>query len=211
MPASSAACANVSRSSNRVASGRSASSTWSKSPNFMDPRLGRLGRCQGGRSLVNFRLGNLPRAGEEIEVAAFVSLADMSGEHGPIAAQVAWWRRLPSRLATSEFFLADIQMNAARRHVDLDGITGAHERQRPADEALRRHMKNTGAVAGAAHAPVRDPHHVTHARLHQFLGDRKHAPFRHAGPPLGPAFFSTMTWSGVTARSSRSTSRAMWS
>src|SRR3954453_12092778 len=53
MPASSAACANFSRSSNRVASGRSASSTWSKSPNFMDPRLGRLGRCQGGRSLVS--------------------------------------------------------------------------------------------------------------------------------------------------------------
>jgi hypothetical protein len=24
------------------------------------------------------------------------------------------------------------------------------------------------------------------------------------GPPCGPAFFSTMTWSGVTSRSSRS-------
>src|SRR3954463_15703716 len=161
MPASSAACANASRSSNRVASGRSAYSTWSKSPNFMDPRLG---RCQGGRSLVNFRFGNLPRAGEEIEVAAFVGLADMSGEHGPVAAQVAWWRRLPGRLATSEFFLADIQMDAARRHVDLDGIPGAHECQRSADEALRRHVKNAGAVAGAAHASVRDPHHVAAGR-----------------------------------------------
>src|SRR4029078_8034032 len=108
MPALSAACANVSRSSNRVASGRSASSTWSKSPNFMDPRLGRLGGGQGGRSLGKFRLGNLPRAGEEIEVAAFVSLADMSGEHGPIAAQVAWWRRLTGRLAPTKLFLADI-------------------------------------------------------------------------------------------------------
>ena len=29
------------------------------------------------------------------------------------------------------------------------------------------------------------------------------------GPPLGPAFLSTRTWSGVTSRSSRSTSRAM--
>src|SRR3954462_6576506 len=185
MPASSAACANVSRSSNRVASGRWASSTWSKSPNFMDPRLGRLGRCQGWRSLVNFRIGNLPRDGEEIEVAAFVGLADMSGEHGPVAAQVAWRRRLPGRLATSEFSLADVQMNAARRHVNLDGIPGAHECQRPADEALRRHVKNAGAVAGAAHASVRDPHHVAYARLYQLLGDRKHAPFRHAGSALG--------------------------
>src|SRR4051812_2551859 len=136
-------------------------------------------------ALVNFRFGNLPRAGEEIEVAAFVGLADMSGEHGPVAAQVAWWRRLPGRLATSEFSLADVQMNAARRHVDLDGIPGAHECQRPADEALRRHVKNAGAVAGAAHASVRDPHHVAYARLYQLLGDRKHAPFRHAGSALG--------------------------
>ena len=30
------------------------------------------------------------------------------------------------------------------------------------------------------------------------------------GPPLGPAFLSTRTWSGVTSRSSRSISRAMW-
>jgi hypothetical protein len=76
-------------------------------------------------------------------------------------------------------------MDTARRHVDLDGVAGAHECQRPADEAFRRHMQDAGAVAGAAHASVRDAHHVAHARLNQFLGDRKHAPFRHAWAALG--------------------------
>ncbi len=45
--------------------------------------------------------------------------------------------------------------------------------------------RNAGAVAGAAHAPVGDPHHVAHARLHQLLGDRQHPPFGHARPTLG--------------------------
>src|SRR4249920_750473 len=130
MPASSAARANTSRSSNRVASGRSPASTWSKSPNFMVPRLRRL------EALVNFRLGNLSRSGEEIEVAAFVGLADMSGEHGTVAARIARRRRLPGRATAGELLLAHIQMDAARRHVDLDGIAGAHECQRPADEAF---------------------------------------------------------------------------
>ncbi len=45
-------------------------------------------------------------------------------------------------------------------------------------------MKDAGAVAGAAHARVRQPHHVAHALLHEFCGDRQHAPFRHPRPAL---------------------------
>src|SRR5215813_12840325 len=64
MPASSAALAKARRSSNRVASGRFPCSTWSKSPIFIRSSAGGVGRS------VDFRLGNLPLAGQEIEIAA---------------------------------------------------------------------------------------------------------------------------------------------
>ena len=38
---------------------------------------------------VNFRFRNLPGAGEEVEVAALVGLADVLGEHGAVAARIA--------------------------------------------------------------------------------------------------------------------------
>src|ERR1700730_10815509 len=100
MPASSAALAKASRSSNRVASGRWPCSTWSNSPIFI-------------LSLVNLRLGDLPLAGEEVEVAAFVGLADMGGEHGAVAARVARRRRLPGRTPAGELLLCDIEVDAA--------------------------------------------------------------------------------------------------
>src|SRR5215475_15391214 len=116
MPASSAALAKARRSSNRVASGRFPCSTWSKSPIFIKSSAGRVGRS------VDFRLGNLPLAGEEIEVAAFIGLPDMGGEHGAIAARVARRRLFPGRAAAIEFFLGDVEMNAPRRHVHLDRV-----------------------------------------------------------------------------------------
>src|SRR5436189_3247884 len=152
MPASSAALAKARRSSNKVASGRLPCSTWSKSPIFIAASARRR------RRLVDFRLGNLPPAGEEIEIAAFVGLADMGGEHCAIAAHVARRRLLPRRAAVVELFLADVQMDATRRHVHLDGVPGLYERQRPTDEALRRNMQDAGAVARATHASVRDAH-----------------------------------------------------
>src|SRR5258707_6583278 len=179
MPASSAALAKARRSSNSVASGRLTCSTWSKRPIFIKSSAGGVGRS------VNFRFGNLPLAGEEIEIAAFVGLPDMGGEHGPIAAKVAWRRLFPRRAAAIEFLLRDVQVDAPRRYVDLDHVAGLNERQWPAYEALRRHMQDAGAVARPAHAPVRDAHHVAHARLHQLFRDREHAPFRHAGTALG--------------------------
>src|SRR5262249_31984408 len=154
MPASSAALAKARRSSNRVASGRLPCSTWSKSPIFMKSSTGGMGQS------VNFRLGNLPLAGEEIEIAAFVGLPDMGGKHGPVAAKIARRGLLPGRAAAVELLLRDVQMDAPRRHVHLDRVASLNERQGPAHEALRRHMQDAGAVARAAHAPVRDAHHV---------------------------------------------------
>src|SRR5262245_35542291 len=110
MPASSAALAKARRSSNRVASGRLPCSTWSKSPIFIKSSAGGVGRS------VNFRLGNLPLAGEEIEIAAFVGLPDMGGEHGAVAAKVARRGLFPGRTAAVEFLLRDVQVNTPCRH-----------------------------------------------------------------------------------------------
>src|SRR5262245_61068181 len=116
MPASSAALAKARRSSNRVASGRFPCSTWSKSPIFIKSSAG------GVRRSVDFRLGNLPLAGEEIEIAAFVGLADMGGEHGAVAAKVAWRGLFPGRAAAVELLLRDVQANAAGRDLRLGRI-----------------------------------------------------------------------------------------
>src|SRR5258708_11868321 len=179
MPASSAPWRNARGCANMAASGPCPCATWSKSPIFIKSSAGGVGRS------VNFRFGNLPLAGEEIEIAAFVGLPDMGGEHGPIAAKVAWRRLFPRRAAAIEFLLRDVQVDAPRRYVDLDHVAGLNERQWPAYEALPRHMQDAGAVARPAHAPLRDAHHVAHARLHQLFRDREHAPFRHAGTALG--------------------------
>src|SRR5207247_4388765 len=134
--------------------------------------------------LVDFRFGNLPLAGEEIEVAAFVGLPDMGGEHGAIAAGVARRGLLPGCAAAIELFLGDVEMDAPRRHVQLDRVAGFYEGQWATDKTFRRHMQDAGAVARPAHASVRDAHNVAHARLHHFFWNRQHAPFGHAGPPL---------------------------
>src|SRR5215510_12762161 len=64
---------------------------------------------------VNLRLGDLPLAGEEVEVAAFVGLSDMGGEHGAVAAHVVRRRRLPGRAAARKLLVADMQVDAAGR------------------------------------------------------------------------------------------------
>ena len=42
-------------------------------------------------------------------------------------------------------------------------------------------MQDAGPIAGAAHAPIRQPHHVLHALLDQLLRHRQHAPLGEAG------------------------------
>src|SRR5258708_31808772 len=118
MPASSAAWANARRSSNRVASGRLPCSTWSKSPIFIKSSAGGVGRS------VNFRFGNLPLAGEEIEIAAFVGLPDMGGGPGPISAKVAWRRLFPRRAAAVGFPLRDLPAGTPRPYADPYHVPG---------------------------------------------------------------------------------------
>ena len=133
---------------------------------------------------MNFRLRDRPAGPQEIEIAALVGLADVLGEHRAVAARIFRRRRLPGGLAAGQFLVADVQMDAALVDVDLDLVAGLHEGERAADEAFRRDMQDAGAVAGAAHAAVGDADHVAHALPQQPLGDRQHAPFRHAGAAL---------------------------
>src|SRR5439155_23251876 len=93
---------------------------------------------------------------------------------------------IPGSTAAIDLFLDDVEMDAPRRHVQLDRVAGFYEGQWATDKTFRRHMQDAGAVARPAHASVRDAHHVAHARLHQFFWNRQHAPFRHTGPALRP-------------------------
>ena len=86
----------------------------------------------------------------------------------------------PGRTAGGEVFFRDAQVDAATRDVQRDEVARLDERQRASDEGLGRDVQDAGAVGGAGHAGVADPHHVADALLQQLLGDREHAPLRHA-------------------------------
>ena len=83
-----------------------------------------------------------------------------------------------------DLFVAQMHVDRALRHIDRDGVAGAHRGERAADLRFRRDMQDAGAIAGAAHARIGDAQHVAHALLQQLLRDRQHAPFRHARPAL---------------------------
>ena len=55
-----------------------------------------------------------------------------------------------------------------------------HQRQRAADGGFRRNMQHDGAERRAAHARVRNPHHVLDAGARELLRDRQIAGLRHA-------------------------------
>ena len=61
------------------------------------------------------------------------------------------------------------------------------QRQRAAGRRLRRDVQDHGAVRGAAHPAVADPHHVAHALLEQLRRQRHVRHLRHAGVALGAA------------------------
>src|SRR5450631_147608 len=113
---------------------------------------------------------------EEVKVAALIGLPDVAGEHPAIAALEAGLRLFPCGAALCQLRLRNIEIDAARGDVERDAVAVLHERQRPADIGFRRDMQDAGAVAGAAHARIRHPHHVAHALFYQFGGNRQHAP-----------------------------------
>ena len=123
---------------------------------------------------------------QEIEIAAFRGLLDMLAENVAVTALEARRQRLPGGLAAFQFGVVDLHLDQALVHIDRHHIAGLHQRQRPADIALRRDVQNAGAIAGAAHPRVGDAHHVAHALLYQLGRHWQHAPFRHARPALRP-------------------------
>ena len=99
----------------------------------------------------------------------------------PEAARILRRRRASSvRRRRRQLPVVHAEREPARRDVELDDVAVADQRERPADERLRRDVQHAGAVAGAAHARVRDAHHVAHALRQQLLRDRQHAPLGHA-------------------------------
>src|SRR5438552_1332854 len=109
---------------------------------------------------MDLRLLHRHVAGEEVEVATLLGLADMGAEEGAVAALVMRRRRLPSLLAARQLVIGDGEMQLAAGHVELDDVAVAHQGERSADEGFRRYMEDAGAVARAAHPRVRDAHHV---------------------------------------------------
>src|SRR5579863_5207808 len=115
-------------------------------------------RLRGERRLLKNRWladRRAERGFEEIEVAAFIGLLDVPGEHPAIAARVARGGLLPYGTTLFQFGLPHVEIDAARRDVERDLVAVFHQRQRPADIGFRRDMQDAGAVAGAAHARIR--------------------------------------------------------
>src|SRR5690348_14357564 len=118
----------------------------------MDSGLAAARRPGMTGELINHRLsdGRAETGFEEIEIAAFIGLLDVAGEHPAIAALEAAFGRLPCRAAAGEFVLRHIEADAARRDVERDAIAAAHQRERPADIGFWRDMEDARAVARAA-------------------------------------------------------------
>src|SRR5579859_8176129 len=120
---------------------------------------------------VDFRVGYGCGSFEKIEITTLVGLRDMLRENLAVAAVVFPGFRFPGRAALFEFHLGDLQRQLPARHVELDDVAGFHQRKRPADPRLWRYMQHAGTVTGAAHARIRNAHHVAHALLEQLLRD----------------------------------------
>src|SRR5437764_12631113 len=103
---------------------------------------------------MDLRLLHRRVAGEEVEVAAFLGLADMSAEERAVAALVMRRRRFPGLLAARHLLVRDGKVQLAARHVELDDVAVAHQGEPSADEGFRREMQAGAAVARAAHPPT---------------------------------------------------------
>ena len=73
-----------------------------------------------------------------------------------------------------------MQVQAARLDIQLDFIAIAHKRKRSAERGFRRHMQHDGAVGRAAHARIRNTHHIAHTLFEQLLRDGQVADLGHA-------------------------------
>src|SRR5215475_7115950 len=136
---------------------------------------------------MNFRLGNCAERCEKIEITSLIGLADVLGIQRAIATRITRNGLLPGFTPAADFIIRNMEMDASRRHVNLNLVTGLHKSQRPADKTFRRDMEYAGAITGPAHARIGNAQHVPNALFYQFSGDRQHAPFRHTGAALWSA------------------------
>jgi hypothetical protein len=81
---------------------------------------------------VDLGLGDGRSLGEEVEVASFIGLSRVPGEHRPVAAPIVWLRWLPHSAATFECGLVYQELESPVRDVEFDGVACSDERQRPA-------------------------------------------------------------------------------
>jgi hypothetical protein len=103
----------------------------------------------------------------------------------------------PRRRAVWPVRLRDVQVQAAFGAVEFDEVAFAHRGQRPAGCGFGCHVQHHRAIGRAAHAGVRDAHHVLHA-LAQQLGRQAHvADLGHAGVALGAAVLHHHDAAGV--------------
>src|SRR5688500_14630937 len=100
--------------------------------------------------LMNLRVCNWGRALEEIEVAALVGLRDVPGVELPVSARVLGRSRRPGRAPGRELRVGHTERDPPGRNVELDDVAVPDERQRAADERLRRDVQHARPVTGAA-------------------------------------------------------------
>src|SRR6185503_18676301 len=106
-------------------------------------------------------------ADEEVEIRALVRLQDVVVIEAPVAALERWLRRLPPGLALLQFGIRHEKLQPSLRYIQLDLVAVLDQRERAARGRLGRHVQHYRAVRRAAHARVRNAHHVGDAFLQE--------------------------------------------
>src|SRR3954470_885328 len=116
---------------------------------------------------------------EKIEVTPAVRLLHGVEKELAITALVerVRLRRLPLLAARCKLGFVDEKLELALRHVETDPIAVLHQRKRAADGRFGCDVQDDRSESGAAHARVRNSHHVFHALLSELLRDRYIAGF----------------------------------
>lgn len=93
-------------------------------------------------------------ADQEVEVDALVRLHHrLAVQLGPATIGM-WFRRLPLRAPTREFFVGHVQMDSSFRDIELDHVAVLDKGQRSARRSLRRGVQHDGAIRGARHPRI---------------------------------------------------------
>src|SRR5690242_1846229 len=127
------------------------------------PKRGRRGKL----SIMKVLEQALPLAlpAHKVEVAAFIGLQNRLVEQVRVAASGPFGRdsRHQRRAALRKLRFVDQQIDAAFRDIEADHVAVPDQRQRTAHGGFRRDVQHDGAERGAAHARIRNPHHVLDA------------------------------------------------